>query len=265
MKQLIGSFMKKAPTSLLMALLLLVSLKAQAATTVTVDENNNVIVNQPSSVVQPVVVETVVLKQMPVVVTEESPVKNFEGMIVDIDYSRYQILVRDTDGRNREVEVKPEMVNSYRIGDYVLIHPTTSVTLITMAENPRDFEGEIIETSTSDSRILVQDTNGRQRRVHLRQGMIANFRAYDYVRIHLESNLREADTIQKISDIRNLEGNVASIDYSKSLMVVRDTNGRETTVLVRQGQINNYRSGDHVRIYLLANHEQVQVIRVIRK
>jgi len=109
----------------------------------------------------------------------------------------------------------------------------------------------------------VLDTNGRERKVQLKQGMIGTYKVDDYVRIHLMADLKEAKTIETIRDVRNLEGNIVSVDTSRSQIVVRGADGKDSTVLLRQGQINNYRMGDHVRIYLLANHEQVQVIRII--
>src|SRR5438128_521930 len=126
MKKFIQSFTEKRNVSLVVALLLLVSFKAQAATTVTVDDNNKVTVTP--GIAQPVVYTPAVL---PVVVTREVSVGDFEGRISQVNYSQNWIVMQDSNGTNRQVSVKPEMVNSYRIGDYVLIHPTTDVMLIT--------------------------------------------------------------------------------------------------------------------------------------
>ena len=253
MNQWIRNFINRTNIPLFIALFLLVSLKAQAATTVTVDNNDKVTVTQPN--VQAAVI--------PVVITQQVMAGDFEGRIVEVDYSQNQIIVQDSNGVNRQVLVTPDMINNYRIGDTVLIHPTTAVTLITMEENPKDFEGEIIRVDMSKSQIVVQDTSGRERRVQLKQGMIGTYKVDDYVRIHLMADLKEAKTIETIRDVRNLEGNIVSVDTSRSQIVVRGADGKDSTVLLRQGQINNYRMGDHVRIYLLANHEQVQVIRII--
>ncbi len=253
MNQWIRNFINRTNIPLFIALFLLVSLKAQAATTVTVDNNDKVTVTQPN--VQAAVI--------PVVITQQVMAGDFEGRIVEVDYSQNQIIVQDSNGVNRQVLVTPDMINNYRIGDTVLIHPTTAVTLITMEENPKDFEGEIIRVDMSKSQIVVQDTSGRERRGQLKQGMIGTYKVDDYVRIHLMADLKEAKTIETIRDVRNLEGNIVSVDTSRSQIVVRGADGKDSTVLLRQGQINNYRMGDHVRIYLLANHEQVQVIRII--
>lgn len=237
-------------------LLLACSWPAHATTTVTVDDGNKVTVTQPGGYVQAVAT--------PVVVTSEAISGNFEGRIVEMDYSRYQIFVNDTDGINREVSVRPEMINHYRIGDYVVIRPAADVTVIALEENPKDFEGEIIRVDMSENQMVVQDTNGRERRVQLKQGMIGTYKVDDYVRIHLMADLKEAKTIETIRGVRNIEGRIVSVDTPSSRIVVRGTDGKDSAVIVRQGQIDNYRVGDNVRIYLLTNRDQVQVIRVIR-
>ncbi len=264
MKRSIGSFMEKMHVSLFIALLLLVSLKAEAATTVTVDNNDKVTVVQPNVVVQPVLTETVVLQQTPAVITRETIAGDFEGRVVGIDYSRNQILVREANNNERPEVVAPEVINNYRVGDYVLVHPTTALTVLTMQENPKDFEGDIIRVDMSKNQIVVLDTNGRERKVQLKQGMISTYKVDDYVRIHLMADLKEAKTIETINDVRNLEGNIVSIDTSRSQLVVRDEHGKDAVVWVRQGLVNNYGIGQHVRIYILPNHEEAQLIRVVR-
>ena len=264
MKQLMGSFMQKTHVSLFIVMLLLVSLKVQAATTVTVDNNDNVTVNQSNGVVPPVITETVVLTQTPVVIIREAIVGAFEGRIVEVNFSRSQITLQDANGTDRQVLVKPEMINSYRVGDYVQIRPTADLTIITLEENPKDFEGDIIRVDMSKSQIVVLDTNGRERKVQLKQGMISTYKVDDYVRIHLMADLKEAKTIETINDVRNLEGSVVNIDSSRSQIIVRDEHGKDSAVLVRQGLINNYSIGQRVRIYILPNHDEAQLIRVIR-
>ncbi len=246
------------------ALLLLVSFKAQAATTVTVDDNNNVTVNQPNRVIQPIVTETVVLQQTPVVITREAIAGAFEGRIVEVNYSRNQITIQDANGADRQVSVKSEVINSYRVGDYVQIRPTADLTIITLEENPKDFEGEIIRVDMSKNQILVQDTNGRERRVQMKQGMISTYKVDDYVRVHLMADLKEAKTVETVRDMGRLDGYIVKVDSQGSRMVVRDTHNNERTVLVRQGMITNYRVGNQVRVYQLADHEDVQLVRVIR-
>ncbi len=235
--------------------ILLICGAAHASTTVTVDSNEKIIVTQPVAYVQTAVT--------PMVITRAPITGDFEGRIVDIDYSLNQIIVQDAFGTDRAVVVQPEMVNHYRIGDYVVVHPTTSVMLITMEENPRVFEGEIIRVDIPNGQIVVLDTNGRERKVQLKQGMYGAYKVDDYVRIQLMSDLKEAETIQTIREVRNLEGNIVRVDTQRSRIVVRSSEGKDNAVIVRQGQIHNYRTGDRVRIYLLQNREQVQVIRVI--
>ncbi len=255
MKQLIGSFMEKKHLLLFVGMLFLVSLKAEAATTVTVDNNEKVTVIQPSGYAQPVVT--------PVVITREGVTGDFEGRIIEIDTLRYLIIVQDTQGRNTSVSVKPEMINHYRVGDTVLIHPTTDLTVMTLAVNPKDFEGEIIRVDIPNNQIVVQDTTGRERKVLMKQGMIGTYKVDDYVRIHLMADLKEAKTIETVNNVRNIEGNIVSVDASRNQIVVRGTEGKESVVILRPGQVNNYRVGDHVRIYHVTNQNQVQVIRII--
>jgi hydrogenase maturation factor len=241
---------------------LLISLPAQASTTVTVDDNSTVTVEQTQAVTQPAVTETVVVNETPVLTTQEVMAGDFEGRISQINYSQSWVMVQDANGTERQVSVKPDMINSYRIGDYVLIHPTSSVTLITMEENPKDFEGEIIRVDTAKGQIIVQDTNGRERRVQMKQGMIGTYKVDDYVRIHLMADLKEAKTIETVN-VGRLDGSVVRVDPQDSRMVIRDTQGNERTVLVRQGSITTYRVGNQVRVYQLADHEDVQLVRVI--
>lgn len=241
------------------ALLLLVcGAPAFAATTVTVDDDK-VTVTQPNTRAQTVQTASVVP-----VVTRQAVTGDFEGRIADIDYAQSLIIVQDASGVGRAVPVKPETINSYRIGDYVVIHATADVALITVEENPRDFEGEIIRVDIPEGRIVVLDTNGRERKVQLKQGMIGTYKVGDYVQIRLMADLKEALTIKTLRDVRNIEGRIVSVDPSTNQIVVRDNDGEDSAVIVRQGLAHNYRTGDQVRIYLLPNRDQVQVIRVIR-
>jgi uncharacterized membrane protein YeaQ/YmgE (transglycosylase-associated protein family) len=237
------------------AVLLMVgcSLPVHASTTVTINDDHD----QKVTVIQPVPVQSVV-------VPVAAPSTAFEGRVVEIDGSRFQILVQDANGVDHAVPVSPEALNNYRIGDQVVIRPTTEMTLVTLAENPRDFEGEITKVEMKDGRLTVLDTTGRERRVQLKQGMIGTYKVDDYVRIHLMADLKEAKTIETVRGVRNLEGSIVSVDSRGSRIVVRGTDGQDNAVLVRQGQVQNYRSGDRVRVYLLENRDQVQVIRVIR-
>ncbi len=256
MKPSIAMMTKKTAISMFVASLLLVSLKAYATTTVTVDDNNKVVVTQPSAAVQTIAT--------PMIVTSETLMGDLEGRISQINYSQNWIIVQDLNGNERQVTLKQELINNYRIGDYVRIHPSADVILVTVQENPKDFEGEITRVDTPKGQIMVLDTNGRERRVQLKQGMIGTYKVQDYVRVHLMADLKEAKTIETVRDVKNLEGRIVAVDVARSQIVVRESNGKDSAVLVRQGQIDGYRTGDKVQIYLLPNQEQVQVIRVIQ-
>ncbi len=200
----------------------------------------------------------------PMIVTRTEITGDFEGRITQVNYTQNMITINDTNGRDRQVSVKPEIINNYRVGDYVQIRPMTDLTVITIEENPRDFEGEVTGIDGTKGRIVVLDTNGRERKFQLKQGTYNNYKVDDYVRVHLSSDLRDALTIKTLNDVRNLEGRIITIDAPRSWILVRGTNGKENAVFVRQGQIQNYRVGDQVRIYTLENLDQVQTIRVIR-
>ncbi len=249
--------LKSTRTLPVILFLLACSWPAHASTTVIVDKNEQVTVTQSAGYVAQAVVT-------PVVVTREVTAGDFEGRVVEIDYALYQMFVRDIDSKDRQIAVRQEMINNYRVGDYVLIRPTTDFTVITLAENPKDFEGEIIRVDIPKNQIVVQDTTGRERKVQMKQGMIGTYKVDDYVRVHLMADLKEAKTIETVGEARNLEGRILSVDAASSRIVIRGNDGSDSTVILRQGQANNYHVGDNVRVYLLANHEQVQVIRVIR-
>ncbi len=256
--------MKRTTVSLSVVSLLLVSAGAQATTTVTVDDSSKVTVSQPNVAVQPVVTETVVLQPTPVVITKEATAGAFEGRITEVNYSQNWITLQDANGTDRQVSVNPDMINSYRVGDAVQIRPTADLTVITLEENPKDFEGEIIRMDLSKGQIVVQDTTGRERRVQLKQGMIGTYKVDDYVRVHLMADLKEAKTIETLRNVGRHDGYVVRVDPQGSRMVIRDTRGNEKTVLVRQGTITSYSVGNQVRVYQLAGHEDVQLVRVIR-
>jgi hypothetical protein len=253
--------MKKVYVLSFVLSLLLISLPVWAETTVTVDNNNNKVTvnqNQPSGEPQQTVT------QVPVVVTNVINTGAFEGRVVEVNYAQNLIVVQDSSGVNRQVLSKPEMINGYRVGDYVQVRPTADLTVITLEENPKDFEGEIIRVDIPKGQIIVLDTNGRERRVQLKQGMISAYTVDDYVRVHLMADLKEAKTIETVRDIRRLDGSIVTVDAQGSRMVVRDSHGNERTVLVRQGMITSYRVGNYVRVYQLADRDDVQLVRVIR-
>ncbi len=250
--------MKKSHVTSLVISLLLVSVPVLAETVVTVD-NNKVTVNQGQTSPQ-----TVVINQAPMLLVNEVGTGVVEGRVVEVNYSSSTIVIEDSNGNTKQVTVKPDMINTYRIGDYVQIRVAADLMVVTMQENPKDFEGEIIRVDMSEGQLVVLDTNGRERRVQLKQGMIGTYKVDDYVRIHLMADLKEAKTIETIRGMRRFDGDIVRIDNSRSQIVLRDTHGVETVVLVRQGTVNNYSVGNRARVYMLENHEDVQVIRILR-
>src|SRR5689334_171791 len=62
-------------------------------------------------------------------------------------------------------------------------------------------------------------------------------------------------------DPRELEGEIIRVDYPESMIVVRDANGRERKVWLKQGMINNYKVDDYVKIYLMADMKEAKTIK----
>ena len=59
----------------------------------------------------------------------------------------------------------------------------------------------------------------------------------------------------------DLEGRVVLIDYTKSIILVRNEldnkiGKREYRVLVKQGMINDYKKNDKLKIWLMADHKE---------
>ena len=145
---------------------------------------------------------------------------------------------------------------------YVPVVPQPVV--IVQETDPRNVEGVIFRVDMSEGQIMVQDTAGRERRIQLKQGMIGTYKVDDYVRIYLMADMKEAKTIETVRGVRHLDGNIVGINALSSQIIVRGADGKDSTVIVRQGQIDQHRMGDRIRIYLIENNEEVQVIRVIR-
>ncbi len=172
----------------IMGLLLLISSHA-GATTVTVDDQTNTVVVQPQTVVlQPVVMQTI------------DTTADFEGEIERMNKITRVLDIIDTEGRTRQVYVSEDIINTYRVGDFVRIHPTPGVREVTFyrQESNRDIEGRIINVDNSQNTISIRDADGRDRRVKLKQGMISTYKVDDYVRIHLMADLKEAKMIRTI-------------------------------------------------------------------
>ena len=64
-------------------------------------------------------------------------------------------------------------------------------------------------------------------------------------------------------DPRKLEGEIIRVDYPGHQIVVRDINGRERKVLLKQGMISTYKVDDYVRIYLMADLKEAKTIETL--
>lgn len=179
---------KKMGTLPILGLFLLIASHA-GATTVTVDDQTNTVVVQPETVVlQPVVMQTIDITA------------DFEGEIERMNKITRVLDIIDTEGRTRQVSVSQDVINTYRVGDFVRIHPTPGVREVTFyrEESSRDVEGRIVNVDNSQNTISVREANGRDRRIKLKQGMISGYKVDDYVRIHLMADLKEAKMIRTI-------------------------------------------------------------------
>ncbi|GEM_PF-3583987 len=138
-----------------------------------------------------------------------------------------------------------------------------TVAAQTTPRDPRELEGEIIRVDQSKNEILVRDTDNRERRILLKQGMISNYKVGDYVKIYLMADMREAKTV-KTQAAADLEGEVVSTDTVASRMVVRDERGKDHVVLLSPEMNGKNQVGDHVRLYVVSDSPERQEVRLIR-
>ena len=136
--------------------------------------------------------------------------------------------------------------------------------MIVKDENPREFEGEIINVDMPESQVLVHDTIGRDRRVTVKQGMISGYKVGDYVQVRLMADMKEAAMIRTIRDVRPLEGIIVNVDSITHGIVVRENNGTNRAILVAPGMTGNFRMGDKVRIYAISDTSEAKLIRILK-
>ena len=70
--------------------------------------------------------------------------------------------------------------------------------------------------------------------------------------------------IVKEDNSKEFEGEILSVDYPESQILVRDTTGRDRRVIVKQGMINNYKVGDYVKVELMADLKEAKMIRIVK-
>lgn len=70
--------------------------------------------------------------------------------------------------------------------------------------------------------------------------------------------------IEQTGNPKQFEGEIIRVDYPKSLIVVRDTFGRERKVIVKQGMINNYKVSDYVEVEMMADLKEAKMIHTVR-
>ncbi len=134
--------------------------------------------------------------------------------------------------------------------------------IIARENNPKEFEGEIIQVDLPEHQILVRDAEGRDRRVTVKQGMINNYKVDDYVQVSLMEDLKEAKMIHVVQDAFHFEGTIVGVDSSTNHIVVRDKTQTDKTVLVASGMTAYFKTGDRVRIYLVPEYKEARFIRI---
>ncbi len=194
--------------SALAALLLLSSAPVWADTTVTTSSDTVTIAQTPNTqtmtqvVVQPAGTQTVLLQKQTVVLMEQQDPRNLEGTVVKVNLVGRELLVRDINGRERQVKMmKQSMINNYKTGDYVQIYLTRDLTeakKIRTKQSP-DLEGDIVAVDMNTNVIVVRDTNGVDRSAIIRPSMIRGYRVGDRVRFYAVSenaDIQEAQIIR---------------------------------------------------------------------
>ena len=145
----------------------------------------------------------------------------------------------------------------------VVVQQEPVPVVVATTEDPRELEGEITIVDYPENQIVVQDINGREKRVLIKQGMINGYNVGDYVQIYLMADLKEAKTIhtRRTSD---LEGDIVVADYTKNQIVVRDAAGMDHVVILSPGMNSSYQAGDHVRLYIVSDYPDMKEVRLIR-
>ncbi len=140
----------------------------------------------------------------------------------------------------------------------------TRPVILMEQQDPRNLEGRILKVDMVGKELLVHDINGRDRQVKLmKQSMINNYKAGDYVQIYLTKDLKEAKKI-RTKQVPDLEGDVISVDAGSNVIIIRDVNGLERSAIIRPSMIRGYRVGDRVRFYAVSEYADLQEAQIIR-
>jgi hypothetical protein len=66
------------------------------------------------------------------------------------------------------------------------------------------------------------------------------------------------------ADPKNFEGTITNVDLPENQIRVRDTDGRDRKVLVKQGMISGFKVDDYVKVELMADMKEAKMIKVVR-
>ena len=65
-------------------------------------------------------------------------------------------------------------------------------------------------------------------------------------------------------DPRHVEGEIINVDIPENQILVRDIDNREKRIQLKQGMISNYKVGDYVEVYLMADMKEAKTIETHR-
>ena len=148
----------------------------------------------------------------------------------------------------------------------VTVHPNASTTvqatpvLVARADSGA-FEGQIERINKAANQIHVIDEDGRTRIVQVSPEAVDSFKTGDFVHVQPVTG-RDEMLVQK-QDKRDLEGRIINVDSSKGQIIVRDAEGRERKVILKEGMINQYKVDDFVQIHLMADMKEAKTIRTV--
>lgn len=154
----------------------------------------------------------------------------------------------------------------------IFVQPAATQTVVLQKQrvifmeqrDPRNLEGRVVKVDLVGKQLVVNDSNGRDRRVDvLKPGMINHYKVDDYVQIYLTPDLTEAMTV-RTKQSPDLEGDIVGIDQVNGALIVRGENGQDQRAIIRPNMIQGYQVGDRVRFYVISENGDLQEAQIIR-
>jgi hypothetical protein len=196
--------MRNIPFAALVSVFLALPAFAETVTTV---ENDRVVVSQQGGQTTTVVqngasgapVAAIVPAGGAAFETVRDP-RRIEGEIVSVDTPESQILVRDVDGREKRIVLKQGMINNYKVGDYVEIYLMADEREAKTIKTRRtaDIEGEIARVDYANNLIVIRTTDGPERTVLVRPGLIQEHKTGDRIKMYVAVDDASPQTVRLI-------------------------------------------------------------------